>query len=79
MSTGTFHGADIDYSKEYVEARKLMGHRDTDLDQLSYSVGLLYVNCPEDLTTHYAALLEEITTRQSMITMRNLFTPRDKS
>lgn len=66
---GTFHGAEVDFAKEYCEARKLMGQKSTDLDDLSYSVGLLYLNCPEDLNTHYLALLEEITKRQAMITL----------
>lgn len=68
-TTGTFHGAEVDFAKEYCEARKLMGQRDTDLEKLFDSVGLLFLNCPEDLTSHYQSLLLEITARQGMITL----------
>ena len=67
--TGTFHGAEVDFAKEYCEARKLMGQRDTDLEKLFESVGLLFLNCPEDLNMHYQSLLEEITARQGMTTL----------
>ena len=76
--TGEFYGATVDYRDEYVQARKLMGLKSTDLGKLQESVAFLYMHCPEHLSEHYRALIEEITIRQSMIAMRDLFTPKEK-
>jgi hypothetical protein len=77
--TGEFYGAPVDYRDEYVQARKLMGLKGTDLDALLHTVGLLYVHCPDHVSSMYAALIEEITARQSMIAIQNLFTPARKT
>ncbi len=68
----TFHGTEIDYAKELVEARRLMGLKSTDLDQLTSTVAHLYLNCPEDMQPHYIALIDEISRRQTMLVMVSL-------
>lgn len=69
---GDFHGTEIDYRAEYHVARNLMGTKGTDLDELTKKVGLLYLNCPEDMRPHYLALIEEIAQRQTMLIMAAL-------
>ena len=69
---GSFHGAEIDYQAEYIEARRLMGLKSTDMDQLMEAVTLLYLNCPESCHPHYLALLEEIQMRQELIALGSL-------
>lgn len=70
---GTFHGTEIDYGKEYCEARKIMGQKDTDMDQLISTVGHLFLNCPTHLQDTYQSLLLEIGERQRMLeTMASL-------
>ncbi len=65
--TGEFYGAPVDYRDEYVQARKLMGQKGTDLDVLSSTVGFLYLHCPDHIAPQYAALLHEITSRSMML------------
>ena len=69
---GTFHGTVVDYRAELVEARRLMGLKSTDMDQLTSTVGHLYLNCPDDMLPHYIALLDEIQKRQTLIIMAAL-------
>jgi len=64
---GDFHGTEIDYRDEYHVARKMMGTKGTDLDELTKKVSLLYLNCPEDMQSHYLALIDEIGQRQMMM------------
>ena len=64
---GDFHGTEIDYRDEYHVARKMMGTKGTDLDELTKKVSLLYLNCPEDMQQHYLALIDEIGQRQAML------------
>jgi hypothetical protein len=54
----------IDFSKEYHEARKLMGTKGTDLDKLLKAVCYCYVYAPDEWTTHYITLIHEIEMRQ---------------
>jgi hypothetical protein len=71
---GDFHGTIIDYRDEYHVARKMMGTKGTDLDELIKKVGLLYLNCPEDMQPHYLALINEIEQRQMMIDFPQMVT-----
>lgn len=77
--TGEFYGAPVDYRDEYVQARKLMGLKSTNMDDLTSTVAFLYMHCPDHIAPQYEALLEEITARRAMIAMRNLFTPKEKA
>jgi len=70
---GSFYGAPVDYRDEYVQARKLMGLKSTDMDALLHTVGFLYLYCPEDIRDAYASLIEEITERQSLMVLKELF------
>jgi hypothetical protein len=72
QTIGTFHGTEVDYAKELVEARRLMGLKSTDMSQLTSTVGHLYLNCPEDMQPHYLALLDEIAKRQTLLIMAAL-------
>ena len=71
---GKFNDAEIDYAQEYCEARRLMGIKGTDLDQLHSTVAHLYLQCPEDMSTAYQSLLLEISARQSMLAGIDPFT-----
>jgi len=64
---GEFHGTTINFAEEYHAARKLMGTKGTNLDDLHYHVGLLYVNTPDKWVDPYICLMEEITMRQNMM------------
>jgi len=70
---GDFHGTEIDYRDEYHVARKMMGTKGTDLDELTKKVSLLYLNCPDDMQPHYLALIDEIGQRQAMMDFPELF------
>jgi len=70
---GDFNGTEIDYRFEYTEARKFMGQKGTDMDQLISTVGHLYLQCPEDMRVAYQALLEEIQQRKMMIDFPQVF------
>ena len=70
---GDFHGTEIDYRDEYHVARKMMGTKGTDLDELTKKVSLLYANCPEDMSPIYLALIDEIGQRQMMMDFPQLF------
>ena len=70
---GDFHGTEIDYRDEYHVARKMMGTKGTDLDELTKKVSLLYANCPEDMSSIYLALIEEIGQRQMMMDFPQIF------
>jgi hypothetical protein len=63
QTIGTFNGTEIDYRFEYTEARKFMGQKDTDMDQLLSTVAHLYLQCPEDMQVSFQALLLEIQKR----------------
>ncbi len=69
---GTFNDATIDYRDEYIAARKLMGQKGTDLDQLASVVAHLYLQCPDDMQVVYQALIEEISMRQTLLIMSAL-------
>jgi len=65
-----FQDADIDLSLEYTEARRLMGLKSTDLEELQRSVMHVYITIPQELeewVTAYIALISEIEDRQLMI------------
>ena len=66
---GTFHGTEVDFAKELVEARKLMGLKTTDLDNLRSTMTHLYLSCPDDIAPHYVAAIDELGKRQTMLTM----------
>jgi len=78
-SIGMFNGTEIDYRNEYVEARKFMGQKSTDMDTLISSVAHLYLQCPEDMQPHFQALLEEITQRQTMLATISILGKRKES
>lgn len=69
---GTFNGTEIDYRFEYTEARKFMGQKGTDMDQLTSTVAHLYLQCPEDMRVAYQALLQEIQRRREMLDLMSL-------
>lgn len=60
---GDFHGCQVDFAKELCEARKMMGLKSTNLDDLHSSVCMLYLNCPVELNVSYQATLAEIVRR----------------
>ena len=69
-ATINFNGADISLSKEYHEARKMMGLKSTDLDMLYGTVSHLYICIPEEhkeWAQSYLGLMDEIQMRQSML------------
>ncbi len=61
---GSFSGAPIDYLAEYHEARRYMGIRGTNMDNLIKGIGLLYLNCPDEFRSAYESLLNEATRRK---------------
>lgn len=69
---GEFNGTEIDYRKEYHEARQFMGRKGTDLDQLLSTVAHLYLQCPDDMQPAFQALLHEITERKTMLEIMDL-------
>ena len=81
-ATINFHGAEVNLSQEYIEARKAMGLTTTDLDKLHSTVSHIYLNIPQELAAGedeamnwaeaYLALLDEIEWRQNMILQREL-------
>lgn len=65
---GEFHGAEINFADEYHEARRQMGTKGTDMEALSYHVGLLYLNTPnEKWSMAYGTLLQEINMRAELL------------
>ncbi len=46
-------------SAQYVEARRLMGRKDTNQDALSYSIGWGYLHCPRVHEAQWLALIHE--------------------
>lgn len=70
---GDFHGATIDYRAEYLECRKTMTTKGTDLNNLRSVVAHLLLNCPECLVTAYQSLIFEIGDRQRYLEFPILF------
>lgn len=65
---GEFHGTEINFADEYHEARRQMGTVGTDMDQLTYHVGLLYLNTPnEKWADAYRILIQEIEMRAELL------------
>ena len=64
---GTFHKCEVNFATEYHEARKFMGLKSTNLDDLFDKVTLLYLNTPEKWRAPYLALIWEIEDRQLII------------
>lgn len=64
---GDFQGTEIDFSEAYHDARKLMGTVGTDLNDLHYNVGLMYLNAPDKWVEPYLMLMTEITMRQEIM------------
>jgi len=65
-----FQTAEINLSDEYREARKLMGNKNTDLDDLYRTVSHIYVCIPpdaEEWAEAYLNLMYEIEQRQVMV------------
>ena len=65
-----FQSADIDLSKEYAEARKMMGLKSTDLDKLYQTVAHIYICIPEEhqkWADAYLNLMAEIEMRKTML------------
>ncbi len=65
-----FQDADIDLSVEYSEARRLMGLKATNLEELQRAVMHVYITIPSDMpkwADAYVALIHEIAVRQAMI------------
>ena len=58
-----FHGTEVNLAKEYHEARKLMGQKSTDLDDLYEKVALLYLNTNDRWSEPYLYLMYEIDDR----------------
>ena len=67
VDMGDFQGTQISYAKAYHDARGLMGTKGTDLDSLTYHVGLLYVNAPQKWAMPYEALIREIGMRADLM------------
>ncbi len=66
----TFQDAKIDLSREYGEARRLMGLKTTDLEKLQSSVMHVYITIPREnqrWVDAFVALINELEDRQSMI------------
>lgn len=59
-----FHGAAVNLADEYLEARRMMGLKSTDLDVLYEKVALLYLNTNDKWNDPYLNLLWEIEDRQ---------------
>ncbi len=57
---GTFQDEEINFETAWLDARKLMGLRTTDLELLYYNTGLLYLNAPDKWQNPYLVLLDEI-------------------
>ena len=64
---GDFQGTEINYAEAYHDARRMMGTKGTDMDDLTYHVGLLYVNAPEKWVEPYQMLIEEIDMRAAIL------------
>lgn len=58
-----FNGVDINFAEEYHAARKLMGTKGTNLEDLSYNTALLLVSAPEKWVEPYQNLIHEIEMR----------------
>ena len=64
---GTFHDCEVNFQTEYHEARKFMGLKTTDMDELFSKVTLLYLNAPPKWHTPYLNLIYEIEDRQLLL------------
>lgn len=63
-----FYDAPVNLSEEYHQARKLMGLKTTDLDDLYQTVTHIYLHIDdEEWSTAYANLLVEIERRQEIL------------
>jgi len=63
-----FYDAPVNLSEEYHQARKLMGLKTTDLDNLYQTVTHIYLHIEdEEWNTAYINLLSEIERRQEML------------
>ncbi len=62
-----FNGTQVNFAEEYHAARKLMGTKGTNLEDLSYNTGLLLVNAPEKWVEPYQNLIREIEQRAIML------------
>ncbi len=66
----TFQDSKIDLSREYGEARRLMGLKTTDLEKLQSSVMHVYITIPREnqrWVDAFVALINELEDRQNMI------------
>ena len=69
-ATINFNGAEINLSKEYHEARNMMGDKRMDLDTLYNCVSHIYICIPsghDEWAKNYLMLMDEIQKRQDMI------------
>ena len=64
---GEFQNTQINFAAAYHDARKLMGQTSTNLNDLLYNVGLMYLNAPTKWVEPFLLLMKEIETRQNMI------------
>ena len=64
---GMFQEVEIDFAEAYHDARRMMGTKGTDMDDLTYHVGLLYVNAPEKWVEPYQMLIQEIDMRAAIL------------
>lgn len=72
-ATVDFYGAVVRLEDEYHTARKMMGTKGTDLNQLYRTVAHIYLNTTDDgWADTYRALMEEIQYRERMLTMLEL-------
>lgn len=71
MGTLTEHAPNIDYKYEYLQARKMMTTKGADMDNVIHCIGLLLLNCPDDMVDAFTALLLEASTRQDILALLN--------
>ena len=64
---GDFQGTEINFARAYHDARELMGLKSTNLDDLHYHTGLLYVNAPDKWSKPFLMLLDEMTMRMDLL------------
>ena len=76
QQTGLFNETEINYADELVEGRRLMGLKSTNLDDLLSTVAHLYLQCPQDMVSHYIAMIEEIGRRKTMIDFMDIIGKR---
>ena len=73
LGTVNEHAPYTNYAFEYHQARKMMGTKGTNLQHLSYCVGLLYLNCPDEWSGPYLDLLDEIDLRWRILNFPELY------